>query len=138
MKILYSLLIAVILSGCMVTSTLEWSAPLHGQKSSDGRLVVWNLRGENNGIFLFNCIPLISGDAEYPNRMDYETFANEVHPYDMERMFRCRLKQLKADDVTDIRTCQYSTGVWTLWILWKRTVTGEAVAVKNIRKKGEK
>lgn len=120
----------VLLSGC-VTSTVKHTMASPGEKSSSGNRAVARLEGMNSGVFLFYFIPLWSGKDTRPNRREYKTFRNLVEPVNMKRMLTgYSRKFLKADGVEDIKTEEKSSGVWTLWILWKRSVHGTGTAVK--------
>ena len=119
----------LLLSGC-VTSVCQFSAPAKEMKSSKGHEVVATLTGMNTGVFLFNVIPIWSGKPHRPNRMDYEFFEDLVDVNGMRRMFDKKAKLLKADGVEDFSYTESSSGVWTLWIFWKRAIRAEAVAVK--------
>ena len=119
----------MLLSGC-VTSVCQFSPPEPGMKSSKGHEVVATLRGMNTGVFLFNLLPVWSGEPRHPNRMDYEFFQDLVDVKGMRRMFDGKARLLKADGVEDFSYTESSSGVWTLWIFWKRDIRAEAVAVK--------
>ena len=128
-KLLAALIAMLVLSGC-VTSVCQFSAPEKGMKSRKGHEVVATLTGLNTGVFLFNVIPVWSGKPHRPNRMDYEFFEDLVDANGMRRMFDKKAKLLKADGVEDFSYTESSSGVWTLWIFWKRAIRAEAVAVK--------
>ena len=121
---------ALVFSGCAHTSTLTWEAPVAGQKSSEGNPVVWNLSAVNNGMFLFYFIPLWSGHPTSPNRHDYKIGQNKLTRANMRRQLECLLKPLEADRVEDVKISESSSGAMGLWIIWKRSVKGEGVAVK--------
>ena len=124
------LLALVLLSGC-VTSTVKHTMASPEENSSSGSKAVARLEGMNSGVFLFYFIPLWSGKDTRPNRREYRTFRNLVEPVNMKRMLTVYSKKfLKADGVEDIKTEEKSSGVWTLWILWKRSVHGTGTAVK--------
>ena len=133
-KLLSAVLLLSLLCGC-ATSTMSWRQGEAKQLSSNGREVLYNLRGMNSGLFLFYCIPLWSGTPGKPNRHEYVTFENRVKPGDIHRMFESRLPQMKADLIEDVVTQESSVGWWSLGILWKRTVRGSAVAVKDAKPK---
>ncbi|MDR0932874.1 MAG: hypothetical protein LBM70_07655 [Victivallales bacterium] len=115
--------------GCN-TSVVRSSPPVAGQVSSDGSRVVANLEGDNWGIFLFYYIPLWSGEPNHPNERDYATFQNKIkNKYTIE-MLKKRAKQLKAE-VQDVQISDSSTGFFSLWILWRRSQSATAVAVKR-------
>lgn len=117
-------------SGC-VTSTVQHVRCVKGEKSSSGRHAVARIEGMNSGVFLFYYIPLWSGKPNRPNRRDYDTFQNHISRTDMKRQLGLHAKRLGADAVDDVSIYTKSTGIWTLWIFWKRSVHGTGIAVKS-------
>ena len=130
-QIFFVLAVLVLFCGCVRTSTLEWVKPAPDTVSSSGKPVVWHLKARNCGLYLFNVIPIWSGKVSSPNRKDYELWLDMVNYWDMRRLLDRELKRLGADEVEDISMKSYSTGAWGLWIFWKRSMTADAVAVKN-------
>ena len=136
-SIIFSLLLALsLLTGC-VTSTVKHT--MIDQKklskteksAASGKREIAKLEGLNSGVFLFYYIPLWSGKDSRPNRVEYKTFRNMVEPRNMRRMLKgYSRKFLKADDVENITIEEKASGVWTLWIFWKRSVHGTGTAVK--------
>ena len=116
-------------SGCN-TSIVSSQPPAEGQTSSSGSRVVANLEGSNWGLFLFYCIPLWSGNPNRPNQRDYITCRNRIENKYMDGMLRTWAKQMKAD-VEDVQITDSSTGFFSLWILWRRSQSATAVAVKK-------
>ena len=112
------------------TSTLKWTKAEPGQVSSSGNKVLWNLTAVNNGMFLFNCIPLWTGYSTRPNRHDYEILQNRMTVPETRRLLSDKLKELGADRVEDWKIEERSTGAAGLWIVWMRTVRATGVAVK--------
>ena len=121
---------AVLAGGC-VTSTVKHVRAEKGTTTADGRKVVAYMQGMNSGMFLFYYIPLWSGKENRPNRRDYDTFEHHLRPRDMRKMLKLYAKRLGADDVEDIKISTASTGVWTLWIFWKRSIHATGTAVKS-------
>lgn len=117
-------------SGC-VTSTVSHLPPAEGQKSSTGVPVVGNLSGSISGIYLFNLIPLWSGSPSRPNRNDYDMFVDHVRKPYLLQMLDNRARQLDGDGMADAVCREHSTGAFTLWLFWKRTISGTAVAVRK-------
>ncbi len=117
-------------TGC-TTSEMIMQPPAEGQTGPGGTRVVENLEARNWGLFLFYWIPLWSGNPGRPNQSDYVVFGNRVKEKYMEMMLRGRARQLKADDVEDIRVRESSTGFFSLWILWRRSMSATAVAVEK-------
>ncbi|WP_294481218.1 hypothetical protein [uncultured Victivallis sp.] len=127
-----SMLAAAILAGGMGcnTSVVKSFPAVEGQTSSTGARVLANLEGSNWGLFLFYYIPLWSGNPNRPNRRDYTTFRNRIENKYTAGMLRGWARQMKAD-VEDIQITDSSTGFFSLWILWRRSQSATAVAVKK-------
>ena len=106
---------------------------------SSGRPAVAVVKGMNCGYFLFYGIPLWSGTPHRPNENEWDLWMNQVRERDIRRMLSLRAEQLGADDVDDVKIRETSRGWWTLWIVWRRTITGTGIAVRNVREnKGKK
>ena len=117
-------------TGCSHTSTLSWEAPVPGQRSSKGNQVMWNLTAVNRGMYLFNLIPLWSGYETRPNRHEYKIGQNMLTHPAMRRMMDVHLDKWKADRVEDVKISESASGAFSLWIVWRRTMTATGVAVK--------
>ena len=123
-------------AGC-VTSTFRMSDPPPGQLSSEGHEVRKVLRGMNTGIYLFYWIPLWSGIPRRPNRREYDLFMHQVDWKAMRRMFDVANGKLKGDAIEDFTCRESSSGVFGLWIIWKRAVRAEALCVTYPKKSDE-
>ena len=117
-------------TGC-ATSRFEWSPGYPGQISSSGQAVKANLEGMNSGVFVFYFLPLWSGQETRPNRGEFYTFENHVRPKHLRRMFDSMKRHLDGDTVEDFVYEEHSTGWWSLWIFWKRSVRGRAVLTES-------
>ena len=117
-------------AGCN-TSTVTMQPPVEGQTSSSGAKAAANLEAENWGVFLFYGIPLWSGNPGRPNRRDYVVFGNRVKEKYMDMMLRKWAKEMKAGGIEDLKTRESSTGLFSLWILWRREISATAVAVEK-------
>lgn len=129
----YSFLCFIIVlccAGCAHTSTLEWEPPIPEQCSSKGNTVLWNLTAVNRGMYLFNFIPLWSGHPTHPNRHEYELGQNMLTRDKMRRMMDIHLNKWDADKVEDVEIKESSSGAFSLWIVWRRTMIATGVAVK--------
>lgn len=119
-------------AGCSHTSSLSWEAPAPGQRSSSGNEVLWNLTAVNRGMYLFNLIPLWSGYETRPNRHEYKIGQDMLTRPAMRRMMDVHLDKWDADKVEDIEISESSSGAFSLWIVWRRTMTATGVAVKVV------
>ncbi|MBE6377815.1 MAG: hypothetical protein E7051_03230 [Lentisphaerae bacterium] len=122
----------LIACGCAHTSTLEWTKPAPGQRSAEGNPVVWNVYAVNRGMYLFNLIPIWSGYPSRPNRHDYLLGQHTLTRGQMRRMLELNLDKWGADRIEDVEISSSSSGAFTLWIIWRRTMQARGVAVKNV------
>lgn len=121
----------LLLAGCFSGTSLSRVTPAwEGQLTSAGEPATANVTVENRGQFLFNWIPIWTGDATRPNLGNYNMWQNRMRPGYMRYMLEVERKKLKADRLVDLRQTEYSSGVTTLWLVWTRTVRIAAVAVK--------
>jgi hypothetical protein len=137
-KLLAACMVILLATGCTHTSTLTWTPGEPEQVTSSGKKVVWNLTGVNNGMYLFNCIPLWSGYSTRPNRHDYKLFQDQLTVPEMRKLLDDKLKELGADAVEDIQISESSSGAMGLWIVWKRSMRATGCAVKNDSAKTKK
>lgn len=125
-------------SGC-ATSTVKFTPPLPEQTAAapENIEVVGNVKGSNWGLFLFNCkyLPLASGNYRRPDTKDYHLCSNWIKPGYMREMLLTRAKKEGADHLRDVEIQQDSTGYFSLFIVWRRDISGSAVAAKQNRKK---
>ena len=131
-KIFFAGLILLAGAGCAHTSTLEWEKSYPGQVSSRGNRVLWNMTATNRGMYLFNFIPLWSGRIGSPNQHEYRILQNTLTRGKMRQMMDVPLKKLGADRVEDVQISTTSSGAFSLWIVWNRTMRATGVAVKVV------
>jgi len=87
------------------------------------------LHGMNTGVYLFYYIPLWSGNPYRPNRREYNLFEHQTDWKAMRRMFGKGNEKLKGDAIEDFSCRESSSGVYGLWIVWKRAVRADALCV---------
>ena len=133
-KCLFLLCLVLLCSGC-TTSVCRHYKMEPESRSSSGRIAVAGIRGQNTGCYLFNCIPVWSGKPHRPNEKKWSMWRNYVRKRDLRKMFAVRAKQLGADDIEDFSVTEENSGLWSLGIIWTRTVSGQCVAVKNLSEK---
>ena len=126
----FAALVLGTLTGC-VTSTLRITPGDPGQVSSSGAPVTHVLDGMNTGVYLFYWIPLWSGNPHYPNQRNYDVLRHRVNDKAIYRMFDSTASRLGKEHVEDIRIHTNSSGIWTLWIFWKRSVRGTGLLVEK-------
>lgn len=129
-KLFVGAILLLLAAGCAQTSTLDWSKPFPEQKSSTGNPVMWNVSASNNGMYLFNLIPLWSGYPSRPNRHEYEIGRDMLTRAQMRRMLELNLHRWGADRIEDVEISSSSSGAFTLWLVWRRTMQARGVAVK--------
>ncbi len=123
---------ALLLGGCFGgTSRVELTPALENQVASDGTPVTGNITAFNRGVYLFNCVPIWSGRPDLPNRRRYRTFRHFVKEGYNVMMMENKIAKAKNTELRDIKSKYHSTGVWSLWILWNRSLQTTAVTVNK-------
>ena len=137
-KYVLSSFFAVLLAaaGCATSVCRHYEAI--DDTSRSGRPAVAAIKGMNYGFFLFYGIPLWSGTPHRPNESEWDLWLNQVRERDIVRMLRLRAEQLGADDIDDVKIRETGSGWWSLWIIWRRTITGSCVAVRKLPAREEK
>ena len=123
-----AVLTAVLFGGC-ASSTWRITPAAPGRVAESGRHVAFSIEGMNSGVYLFYYIPLWSGNPTCPNENQIDMFRHRVDDKAIYRMFDAANKRMRTDGVEEITVDHRSVGVWTLWILWKRSVHGRALLV---------
>ena len=127
-----SAVLSLLAAGCTTSVCRHYETD--AVAGSSGRPAVAVVKGMNRGIFLFYGIPLWSGTPHRPNENEWDLWMNQVRERDIRRMLFQRAEQLGADDVDDLKIRETSSGWWSLWIVWRRTITGSGTAVRNVHK----
>ena len=125
-----AVLTASLLAGC-ASSTWRITPAAQGRKSKNGKHVAFSIEGMNSGVYLFYYIPLWSGSPTNPNENRIGMFRDRVNDKAIFLMFDEANKRMNTDGVEEISVDHRSVGVWTLWILWKRSVHGRALLVSK-------
>jgi len=121
-------------AGC-VTSTLKYTPADPGAKSSKGSPVSYVVEGMNSGVYLFYYIPLWTGNPRSPNQRDYDLFRHRIDDKAIYRMFDVAAHRMHSARYEDAVVTYRSSGIWTLWIVWKRSVHGRALLVSEKAKR---
>ena len=135
--LLAALLLAVFSAGC-VTSTLKYIPADPGSTSKKGTPVSYVVEGMNSGVYLFYYIPLWTGNPYYPNQHSYDLLHHRIDDKAIYRMFTVAAARMHSARFEDVEISYRSSGIWTLWIIWKRSVHGRAVLVSEQRHKHRK
>ena len=133
-KNLLLLSIVLLCSGC-ATSVCRHYKTAPETRSSSGRTVVAGISGQNTGCYLFYSLPIWSGKPHRPNEKKWSMWRNYLRKRDIRKMLTDRAKRLGADDIEDVYIEENSSGLWSLGILWTRTISGRCIAVKDLSKK---
>ena len=120
---------ALLLSAGCASSTWRITPAAPGRISKSGKHVAFTIEGMNSGVYLFYFIPLWSGSPTNPNENRIGVFRHRVDDKAIFRMFDTANTRMHTDGVEEISVEHRSVGVWTLWILWKRSVHGRGVLV---------
>jgi len=132
--LLSAALLAFFSAGC-VTSTLKYTPAEPGRVSSSGAPVSYVVEGQNSGIYLFYYIPLWTGTPQHFNQRDYDLLEHRINDKAIYRMFDVAAKRKRAARYEDVEISFRSSGIWALWIIWKRSVHGRAVLIDEKRSK---
>lgn len=127
------------LAGCVggQTAVARIMPPLEGQTASDGSPVVANLMVENRGVYLFNWLPIWSGNPNRPNLRKYHLFRDSMRPIHMRFMLETATAKAGAGRYLDQKTATEESGAFSLWLFWNRTTRSTAVAVDRLKEKEE-
>lgn len=133
------LLLSVVLlcAGC-ATSVCRHYKTDPDTRSSSGRVVVAGISGQNTGCYLFNVLPVWSGKPNRPNEKKWSMWRDYVRKRDIRKMLTDRAKRLGADDIEELFIEENSSGLWSLGIIWTRTISGRCIAVRDLSKKEKK
>jgi hypothetical protein len=119
-------ILSVLTAGC---ATYEIAKDFNKQKiETTDATPIASIHADNFGYYLFNSIPLITGDTKNVN--SFCVFKNTVTVKPVIAMLTEKAKELGATRTTNIKTNVEQTGVIGLWIFWYRGVQASGNAVK--------
>lgn len=129
---------AIVLSACshsqVFTEPLDANTP-----APAGMQAVAYGRAQNSGYYLFNVLPLHTGHPYHPNRKDYRAWHDDIKPEVNAGTLLYSMKSLyDAEELADVEHQESSWGYFSLWILWRKTITTTAVGLKTIKNKKPK
>ncbi len=131
------LLVALVLTnGCCHTQVFTEPAFASLKKQTlDNQQPVAVGRATSTGYYLFNTWPLYTGNPENYNRKDYHSFYDDLNFTTTSSVL---LKEMRrrygAEKLVNVSNSESSWGWFSLWIVWRRVVTTNAVGVKTISK----
>ena len=88
----------------------------------------------NRGYYLFNRWALYAGNTRRPNSHDYTSFRDNVRPdRNAEMLLAAMRRHCRAEKLERVEHQEHSWGYFSLWLVWRRTITTTAVGVRRIR-----
>ena len=126
--------VALAFSAVMLVSscaTYQVSEDFKGQQVetvNTGAVPVAYIHAKNYGYYLFNIVPLISGDCEKIGSTSF--FTDNVNPKNSVDLLTKKAKELGSSKVIDIASTQRESGKYTLWVFWYRGAQSSGTAVK--------
>ena len=119
--------ILLLLSAC---TSVEVGNKLNQQKITIGEETpIAHIYANCFGYYLFNCIPLVTGDTEDPN--SFCMFEHTVKAENVVELLTKEAKKRGATRVIDITSQEEQTGWFSMWISWYRNVQVSGNAVKD-------
>ncbi|MCL2104919.1 MAG: hypothetical protein FWH21_07710 [Kiritimatiellaeota bacterium] len=82
---------------------------------------------ENYGYYLFGAIPLVAGAPAYPNADTCRLFEDTVTLRNNMAMLAQTVKAENGKKIANVRTAEDWTGSFSLWILWRKTLSTTAL-----------
>ena len=124
---------AVMLSAC--SHSQVFTEPLQANTPAPaGMQAVAYGRAQNSGSYLFNMIPLHTGHPYHPNRKDYRAWNDDITPEVNAGMLLNSMKRLyDAEKLTDVEHRESSWGYFSLWIIWRKTISTTATGLKKLK-----
>jgi len=115
---------ACLLAGCATVQT----AKNFGGVTVDGAAKpIATVAAENYGYYLFGVLPLIAGAPAYPNANTCCLFQDTVTLQNNMSMLAQTVKMENGRKLANVKTTKDSTGTFSLWILWRKTVNTTAL-----------
>ena len=122
----------LVLSGCCHVQLYTEEAP--AASAGNGYQVCASGTVRNSGYYLFNKYPLYTGHPDHPNRKDYHTFCDDITPeVNSAILLNAMRKQYKAETLTDVEHVETAWGYFSLWLVWRKSITTSAVGLKKAK-----
>ena len=124
----------VFLNGCChaQVTTAPAGAPLKDQVIDNMSPVAIG-QASSSGYYLFNTFPLYTGNPEKYNRKDYHSLRDDLN---FNTTTTILLKEMRrkygAEELIEVVNTESSWGWFSLWIVWRRVVTTQAIGVKTV------
>ena len=124
---------AIILSGCSHSQVFTEPLPANTPAPKDMQAVAYG-RAQNSGYYLFNVIPLHTGHPYHPNRKDYRAWNDDITPEVNAGMLLYSMKRLYgAEELASVEHQESSWGYFSLWIIWRKTISTTATGLKKLK-----
>ena len=122
-----------VLSGCCHAETFVEKIPTN-IPPRNGMQPVAVGKAYNSGYYLFNTWPIYTGDPVKFDSKDYHSFHDDIRPdRNANMLLRSMQKRFKAEKLVDVEHSTSSWGYFSLWIIWRKTISTSAVGVKHIK-----
>lgn len=121
-----ALLLLLCAAGC---ASVKMTRAFNGVKVDNGYTPLATVSIENTGWFLFNCIPLASGNPERPNETDWLFFRNTVSLDNNMKMLDATMNSQGATCFEHL-TSHLKDDFYYFFILYRRTCQTSAVILR--------
>ena len=121
---------AMLFAGC---ASIRTSTVFHGVKVEDGETPIETVEVENSGWELFKCIPIASGDVQYPNRAVSRWFTDTVTLQNNLNLLEMEMKAKGATRFTNL-TSRNSEETFLFILLTRNAFHTSAVLLKDPEK----
>lgn len=120
-------ILLVCAAGC---ASVKTSRVFHGVKTDNGHVPYATVSVENTGWFLFNFIPLASGNPDMPNRADWRFFRNTVTLENNLRMLDAEMRKNGATKLANV-TSHTQDDFYYFFLLYRRACQTSAVVFRE-------
>ncbi|MPN51416.1 hypothetical protein SDC9_199061 [bioreactor metagenome] len=124
---------AMLLGGCCSAEYALDPAP-EGTTVAEGYRAVAVGTATNSGYYLFNLWPIVSGHSGRPNAHDYRFFRNNITPARNAEMLQEGMNKVyRAEKLEQVESRVQCWGYFSLWLVWRRTISTTAIGVRQNR-----
>ena len=121
--------LALLLSATAGCASIKMTRDYNGVKVDGGYSPLATVSIENTGWFLFNVIPIASGDTENPNQNSWHFFRNTVSLGNNMKMLDATMKRLDASHIAHL-TSRTKDDFYYFFLLYRRTCLTSAVILR--------
>ena len=125
---------AALLGGCCHAEVFLEAYPQKAPASTEPGTMVPAVTGRayNSGYYLFNIWPIYTGHPEHYNRKDYHSFWDDIRPSrNATMLLQAMQKKYKVEKLTEVEHSESSWGCFSLWIIWRKTITTTAIGMRR-------